>query len=382
MNVMMVSSVSVLNVSRVGSILKKRELVVKTRAGQGPAVERRPEEQQQLEQPNWTGNTVASRLVNAAISSPLLFGLMKMGARQQMIMTAEKNGIPWGADVEELKNSERLMELYNGFCREAPSNLEYPEYYTQAFHGYDSGNMNWLAAYEAEAATYSMAMRVWKDEEGLTADVAQNRLRDAAHDVVKKYMQSNECLEVKDVLDVGCSVGVSTRFLAEAFPDAHTVTGLDLSPYFLSVAELRREQGATAYSSQGTSDGGPSSYEKVKYVQGNAECTAFPSESFDVISCQFIMHELPPEPTRQIAKECMRLLRPGGVIFIVDNDPRSAVIQNLPAPLFTLMKSTEPHSDEYYAFDQEECLREAGFDAVFTTACDPRHRVITAKKSS
>ena len=32
---------------------------------------------------------------------------------------------------------------------------------------------------------------------------------------------------------------------------------------------------------------------------------------------------------------------------------RSKVIQNLPPVIFTLMKSTEPHSDVYYTFDVE-----------------------------
>ncbi|GIL89450.1 hypothetical protein Vretifemale_17261 [Volvox reticuliferus] len=49
----------------------------------------------------------------------------------------------------------------------------------------------------------------------------------------------------------------------------------------------------------------------------------------------------------------LRVLRPGGVLAIVDNNPKSATIQNLPPFLFTTMKSTEPWSDEYYSFDVE-----------------------------
>lgn len=37
------------------------------------------------------------------------------------------------------------------------------------------------------------------------------------------------------ILDVGCSTGISCRWLADAFPEA-AITGLDLSPYFLAVA--------------------------------------------------------------------------------------------------------------------------------------------------
>ena len=43
------------------------------------------------------------------------------------------------------------------------------------------------------------------------------------------------------MLDLGCSVGLSSCWLAAEWPQAQ-VTGLDLSPYFLAVAELRERQ--------------------------------------------------------------------------------------------------------------------------------------------
>ena len=45
----------------------------------------------------------------------------------------------------------------------------------------------------------------------------------------------------RDMIDVGCSVGVSTRWLAAEWPQA-AITALDMSPYFLAVAELRERQ--------------------------------------------------------------------------------------------------------------------------------------------
>lgn len=43
----------------------------------------------------------------------------------------------------------------------------------------------------------------------------------------------------QDILDIGCSAGISTRALAEAFPEAVSLRGLDLSPHFLAVAQHR-----------------------------------------------------------------------------------------------------------------------------------------------
>jgi hypothetical protein len=76
------------------------------------------------------------------------------------------------------------------------------------------------------------------------------------------------------------------------------------------------------------------------------------------------------------------LLRPGGCLALVDNNPQSPVIQNLPPVLFTLMKSTEPWSDDYYTFDLEAALRGIGYEPLVTVASDPRHRTIVAKKSA
>ena len=54
----------------------------------------------------------------------------------------------------------------------------YPAYYLEPFHAYSEGNLCWIAAFEAEPAAYSMAMRVWPADR-LTADAAQQRLRES-----------------------------------------------------------------------------------------------------------------------------------------------------------------------------------------------------------
>lgn len=41
-----------------------------------------------------------------------------------------------------------------------------------------------------------------------------------------------------------------------------------------------------------------------------------------------------------VVQEAARVLKPGGVLAITDNNPKSPVIQGLPPALFTLMKST------------------------------------------
>lgn len=313
------------------------------------------------DKPDWAGDdSTLSRVVNAAINFKPLFSLMKLGARNTMKSTAEKSGVPWRGNVAELEKSE----VYQIKEEIEDKNMAYPSYYTVPFHGYDTGNLSWLAAFEVEPVSDVMALRVWKNET-LTPMQAQTRLRKAIYNSIHAYVAQHQLAEARDVLDIGCSVGLSSRWLAADFPKAQ-VTGLDMSPYFLAVAELRERQLA----------GGAGQRQRIKYVHGDMLDTRLPDASFDLVAIQFVVHECPAWVIDSLVVECKRLLRPGGVIALADNNPRSKVIQNLPPVLFTLMKSTEPHSDSYYSHDIEESMRQQGFQAVHTLESDPRHRVI------
>ena len=117
-----------------------------------------------------------------------------------------------------------------------------------------------------------------------------------------------------------------------------------------------------------------------EWRHAQAEKTGLPDASFDLVSLQYVIHELPRQATKHICQEAFRLLRKGGGIALVDIDPKSPDIQSLPRVLSALMKSTEPWSDDYYTFDVETALRKIGFKSVITVACNPCHRVIVARK--
>ena len=61
---------------------------------------------------------------------------------------------------------------------------------------------------------------------------------------------------------------------------------------------------------------------------------------------------------------------------MVDQDPGSSVLQRLPAPVATLLKSTEPYIEQYFGLDMPMVLKQTGFRDLRISACDPRHRVI------
>ncbi|MEB3200167.1 MAG: class I SAM-dependent methyltransferase [Synechococcaceae cyanobacterium] len=309
--------------------------------------------------PNWVDHShPLGRLIDALLAVEPLRRLLFLQARQLIIRTAEQRGIAWRARRAELQRlAEPLLEQVRDPATDAPA------YYRARFHAYQQGNLCWAAACEAEQATDAMALRVWPQETLQPAE-AQRRLRQAIVAAIEPSLQG----PVRDALDLGCSVGVSTLALAEWLeqrqPQPARVSGLDLSPQMLAVARVRDGQGRVA-----------------AWHHRQAEASGLPAASHDLITLQFVCHELPAAATRAVLAEAARLLRPGGVIALVDQDPESAVIRRLPAPIATLLKSTEPYLEEYFRLDLPEALEQAGFEAVRREACDPRHRVLVARRA-
>uniref|UniRef100_A0A7S0WJH7 Methyltransferase type 11 domain-containing protein n=1 Tax=Pyramimonas obovata TaxID=1411642 RepID=A0A7S0WJH7_9CHLO len=337
----------------------------------------RVEEKDRMESSvRWAGETdVLSKIVNAAISNAVLYeGIMKPMARRTLIKTAEKNGVQWRDDASKLEATEEVYSLYNKL---RDPTVKYPDYYLQPFHAYTEGNLCWQAAFEAESATYSMALRVWPDE-GMKWEGAQDRLRASYVGCITAHIKDHNLPSPKRIVDAGCSVGISTRAVHAAFPEAE-MTGLDLSPNMLAVATYRDADEASC--PQKMPGDHASLRQRRRWVHGKAEATGFEDDSMDLFSLSFVIHECPQQATRDIIAEAARVLKPGGVFVMTDNNPQSSVIQNLPPALATLMKSTEPHSDEYYTLDVEQALRDAGFTDVHSEASDPRHRTVLGTRS-
>ena len=365
--------------------------------------------------PNW----VASRhplgwAIDRLLAVEPLRQLVFHQARSLIIRTAEGRGIAWRQRREQLRAAAEPL-----LASVSDPNLRVPHYYVARFHAYNQGNLCWEAACEAEQATDSMALRVWPEEPGLDPATAQERLRNAIFAAVAPSLRG----PVRRALDLGCSVGVGTLALqrwleqtaagagagveagsaaeagvgaeaavevdsgaedgagaageagsgAEAGAGANLgpgdagaprVEGLDLSAQMLAVAKVRDADNRIA-----------------AWHHAAAEATGLETASYDLITLQFVFHELPADASRAVLREAARLLRPGGVIALVDQDPDSEVIRRLPAPIATLLKSTEPYLEDYFRLDLPAALEEAGFGAVRREACDPRHRVLVASRT-
>lgn len=293
---------------------------------------------------------LASRLVNGLLAIKPLANYAKHQARQMMIDRAEKMGVAWRKEAETLRNRNWDAEL----AQVQNPQLVYPDYYVCSFHAYETGNLSWEAASEVEVAAIAVHAKIWP-EAGINGDA---KLRQSYHDILKAQLPQAP----RDIVDLGCSVGMSTFALQELYPEA-SFTGVDLSQYFLAVAQYRSQQRNLP----------------IKWVHAAAESTGLPDNSCDLVSACLMFHELPQEPSRQIFQEARRLLRPGGHLAIMDMNPKSAAFAQMPPYIFTLLKSTEPYMDEYFTLDISQAIIDAGFQAPQITINSPRHRTIIAQ---
>jgi ubiquinone/menaquinone biosynthesis C-methylase UbiE len=220
--------------------------------------------------------------------------------------------------------------------------------------------MSWEAATEVEVAARAVHAGIWP-EAGAEGDA---KLRASYHEIVKSQIASSP----QNIVDLGCSVGMSTFALGAVYPQAKIV-GVDLSPYFLAVAQYRSQQKQAELSNQ----------KSPTWVHAAAESTGLPAAAFDLVSICLVCHELPQKATREIFREARRLLRVGGHLTIMDMNPQSEVYAKMPPYILTLLKSTEPYLDQYFGLDIEQALVDSGFGMPTITCNTVRHRTIVAE---
>lgn len=304
-----------------------------------------------------------SQLVNGILSIKPLAQLAKSRARSMMIKRAELIGVYWPQEVAQLRSRGGQADLSPEWEAElaAVTNpaVVYPDYYLQSFHAYEEGNLGWEPAMEVEVAAYAVHSRVWSKQEIADGDA---RLRESYHTLLKAALPNPP----KDILDLGCSVGMSTFALQQVFPDAQLL-GLDLSPYFLAIAQYQTPRKHPA--------GSPA----PRWIHAAAEQTGLPDASVDLVSTHLLFHELPQSAAIAILQEARRVLRPGGHLAIMDMNPQSDIYAQMPPYILTLLKSTEPCLDEYFNLDLAQAIYDAGFTRPTITSNTPRHRTVIAQ---
>jgi ubiquinone/menaquinone biosynthesis C-methylase UbiE len=138
------------------------------------------------------------------------------------------------------------------------------------------------------------------------------------------------------LLDLGCGTGEFLREAKRNHPRLH-VTGLDLSPPYLKVARSRLRR-----------------WSRTRFVEAAAEALPFAESAFDIVSCLYLFHELPPRARRAVVAEVRRVLRPGGTLLFLDS------LQPGDVPLYDAMLDYFPiafHEPYYRSYLREDLDR-------------------------
>jgi ubiquinone/menaquinone biosynthesis C-methylase UbiE len=165
----------------------------------------------------------------------------------------------------------------------------YPRYYRRKFHFQTDGYLS-----EASAERYDHQVEV------LFGGGAAAMRRQALMPLRAAVRHAGGPGRAR-LLDIGCGTGAFLREVKRNYPRL-AVSGLDLSAPYLAVARRRL-----------------AAWSRVELVEAAAEAMPFPAADFDIVSCLYLLHELPPRVRRAVVAEIRRVLKPGGILILVDS---------------------------------------------------------------
>lgn len=290
----------------------------------------------------------------------LLSQAFKDKARSWFIQRAIKTGVPWHDLTDYYEDNQRILNLIKDVSEN--KYLKYPLYYKQPFHGYEDGNLNWKAAYEVEAATLSISSTYYNTNPFISQDYMRYNV---SLNIDNYAIETNNTFYKQSILDAGSSTGISTEYLYKSYPECKSIHGLELSPYFNAVAQFNTKQKNLP----------------IHHIHGNIEDIPFDNDTFSMVVCSFVFHEIPSEVITEILKEYYRVLAPGGILVIMDLDP-SNLTNNLILNQFRkwAFEVTEPHIYKYYQYDMLKNIGKTGFKDLKKVKNDPLNCVWLSTK--
>lgn len=208
----------------------------------------------------------------------------------------------------------------------------FPPYYRRTFHWQTDGYFS-----EHSAEVYELGVELLFRG---TADVMRRQVIPPISELVE---QSGGADKLK-LLDVGCGTGRTLHQLAIAHPTMR-LHGCDMSPAYVKLARKRLKD-----------------VDEVTLAVENGEALPWADETFDIVTSTYMFHELPRNARRNVVREMLRVLRPGGLLVIEDSAQISespeleAVLRGFPREFH------EPFYADYLEDDLAALLGGVGFD--------------------
>jgi SAM-dependent methyltransferase len=130
------------------------------------------------------------------------------------------------------------------------------------------------------------------------------------------------------VLDLACGDGFYTRRIAERLGPGGFITGVDINLAYLSEASVEASR--------------PHAHAKIDFVAASFDRLPFPDDTFDLVWCAQSLYTL-PDPVVAIG-HMARVLRPGGLVAVLENDTLHQVFLPWPVRLELPLRAAELRS--------------------------------------
>lgn len=123
-------------------------------------------------------------------------------------------------------------------------------------------------------------------------------IRVKADELVASCNRQLGSLEQRSVLDVGCGVGLMSRYVGEQFGE---LQGVDIAPGVVERAAAH--------------------FPKGEFRLYDGERIPFEDQRFDVAFTVCVLHHVPPGQWASLCTEMARVLKPGGLLYIFEHNP-------------------------------------------------------------
>jgi ubiquinone/menaquinone biosynthesis C-methylase UbiE len=211
----------------------------------------------------------------------------------------------------------------------------YPAYYRRNFHWQTDG---YFSDYSAEV--YELGVELLFRG---TADVMRRQVIPP----ITEYARNHPGERLR-LLDIGCGTGRTLHQIAVTHPTMQ-LHGVDLSPAYIRAARRRLAE-----------------VPELTLAVENGEKLPWSDATFDIVTSTYMFHELPRNARRNVVREMLRVVKPGGLLVIEDSAQLAESGEIATALREFPREFHEPFYEDYLEDDLALLVAEVGFAAPRT----------------